>query len=186
MNSAKIDTNREYELYLRKDEHETSVYEARFDTSRNLSAAYAGSALKVLSILNGGAILAVPAVAELFKLSGEAKPVVATSIEMFCWGLIATAFGYFFAHFAMELDSRAVLQLKEYCRKGKRLDYLNRVNSNSEKINEVKEAIGKHDNSRRYLYSWVKVLQIAGTFAALIGLTFFIVGALNARAMFGM
>lgn len=186
MSSGEIDPNREYDVFLRRYEHDTAVYEARFDTSRNLAAAHGSAALKILSVLNGGAVLAVPALTEVLNVVGDSKLAAASSIEIFCWGLIATALGFMFAYFMLETDCDAVLELMETQRKAKRIDYLRRVQMETAKISAIQTEIEKHERARSVKYRWVVALQIGAVSAAVCGFGAFIYGALTAKAMFNL
>lgn len=176
----------EYEIFLRRYEQSSSLYEMRFDRSRQLTSEYANGGLKLLSVLNGGAILAVPALAQLFSVVGEAKLVVSFSIEIFAYGLIATALAYFVAYFSLELDCRAVSLLSDARSKVVVLDYLRALPAQNLDEIEKTEEIKRIEKSQKIYYRIAVGLQIVGIVLAFIGFGCFVWGSVAAKAMFGV
>lgn len=176
---------REYDLFLRRYEYSVSMYEARFDTSRKMAGEYANSGLKLLSVLNGGAIVTVPALAQLFSIDGAKKLFVAVSIEDFAIGLIATAVAYLLAYLSLELDSGVISIGSDARSKQIALDYLKIVKATDlDEEAKIKE-IQKLDCSARRRFRITIILQILAILSALVGVGSFIYGAYAAKAVFG-
>lgn len=179
-----MSTNDEYDRFLRRFNQTATHHEARLDTSRKLAGSFASLGLRTLSILNGGAIVAVPALAEVFEISNGAHGIVATSITAFAIGLVFAVIAILLAYISLEVDCSAIDHRSSASAKQVTLDFLRALPNADLDEDQRKDEIASETSRADRFYLATHMLQLIAISLAIGSLAAFIFGASNARSIF--